>query len=110
ANHMVPQQVKLRVASRYRAGQAIGKFGTVNQDRTDPMSRVLYASEEKKRNLAADATLSVRREGLIMTNRRRSATARSVPAQTPEQLLELTQQHIRPLIPLITRLNAAAPA
>ena len=32
-----------------------------------------------------------------MTNRRRSATTRSVPAQTPEQLLELTQEHIRPL-------------
>ena len=42
-----------------------------------------------------------------MTNRRRSATARSVPAQTPEQLLELTQEHIRPLIPLIDRLNEA---
>jgi len=42
-----------------------------------------------------------------MTNRRRSATTRSVPAQTPEQLLELTQEHIRPLIPLIDRLNEA---
>ena len=31
-----------------------------------------------------------------MTKRRRSATTRSVPAQTPEQLLELTQKHIRP--------------
>jgi hypothetical protein len=30
-----------------------------------------------------------------------------VPAQTPEQLLELTQEHIRPLIPLIDRLNEA---
>ena len=40
-----------------------------------------------------------------MTNRRRSATTRSVPAQTPEQLLELTQEHIRPLIGLIDRLN-----
>src|SRR5215510_15213348 len=49
----------------------------------------------------------VRREGLSMTNRRRSATTRSVPAQTPEQLLELTQEHIRPLIPLIDRLNEA---
>ena len=28
-----------------------------------------------------------------MTNRRRSATTRSVPAQTSEQLLELTQEH-----------------
>ena len=35
-----------------------------------------------------------------MTNRRRSATTRSVSAQTPEQLLELTQEHIRPLIAL----------
>jgi hypothetical protein len=46
-------------------------------------------------------------EGVIMTNRRRSATARLVPAQTPEQLLELTQDHIRPLIALIDRLNEA---
>ena len=42
-----------------------------------------------------------------MTNRRRSATARSVPAQTPEQLLQLTQEHIRPLIGMIDRLNQA---
>jgi hypothetical protein len=42
-----------------------------------------------------------------MTHRRRSATARSVPAQTPEQLLELTQEHIRPLIAMIDRLNEA---
>ena len=42
-----------------------------------------------------------------MTNRRRSATTRSVPTQTPELLLELTQKHIRPLIPLIDRLNEA---
>ena len=42
-----------------------------------------------------------------MTNRRRSATTRSVPAQTPEQLLELTQGHIRPLIGLIDRLSEA---
>ena len=28
-----------------------------------------------------------------MTNRRRSATTRSVPAQTPDQLLELTQEY-----------------
>ena len=42
-----------------------------------------------------------------MSNRRRSATARSVPAQTPEQLLELTQEHIRPLIAMIDRLNEA---
>ena len=34
-----------------------------------------------------------------MTNRRRSATTRSVPAQTPEQLLELAQE--------IDRLNEA---
>jgi hypothetical protein len=42
-----------------------------------------------------------------MTNRRRSATTRSVPAQTSEQLLELTQEHIRPLIGLIDRLSEA---
>ena len=51
--------------------------------------------------------VSASREGLIMTNRRRSATARSVPAQTPEQLLEQTQEHIRPLIGMIDRLNEA---
>ena len=42
-----------------------------------------------------------------MTKRRRSATTRSVPPQTPEQLLELTQEHIRPLIGLIDQLNEA---
>ena len=42
-----------------------------------------------------------------MTNRRRSATTRSVPTQTPEQLLELAQEHIRPLIGVIDRLNEA---
>jgi hypothetical protein len=51
--------------------------------------------------------VSASREGLIMPNRRRSATARSVPAQTAEQLLELTQEHIRPLIAMIDRLNEA---
>ena len=42
-----------------------------------------------------------------MANRRRSATTRSVPAQTPDQLLGLAQEHIRPLIGLIDRLNEA---
>jgi hypothetical protein len=42
-----------------------------------------------------------------MTNRSRSATTRSVRAQTPEQLLELAQEHIRPLIGVIDRLNEA---
>jgi hypothetical protein len=42
-----------------------------------------------------------------MTKRRRSATTRSVPTQTPEQLLELAQEHIRPLIGVIDRLNEA---
>ena len=42
-----------------------------------------------------------------MSNRRRSATTRSVPAQTPEQLLEVAQEHIRPLIGVIDRLNEA---
>ena len=42
-----------------------------------------------------------------MTNRRRSATTRSAPAETPDRLLELTQEHIRPLIGLIDRLNDA---
>ena len=42
-----------------------------------------------------------------MTKHRRSATTRSVPAETPDRLLELTQEHIRPLIGLIDRLNEA---
>ena len=40
-----------------------------------------------------------------MTNRRGSTTARWVPAKAPEQLFDLTQEHIRPLIGLIDRLN-----
>jgi hypothetical protein len=40
-----------------------------------------------------------------MTNRRGSTIARLVPAMAPEQLFELTQEHIRPLIGLIDRLN-----
>ena len=40
-----------------------------------------------------------------MTNRRGSTIARLVPARTPEQLFELTQEHIRPLIGLIDLLN-----
>ena len=44
-----------------------------------------------------------------MTNRRRSATTRtrSVRDQSPEQLLELAQEYIRPLIGVIDRLNEA---
>jgi hypothetical protein len=42
-----------------------------------------------------------------MTNRRRSATTRSVPAQSPEKLLEVAQEHIRPLIGVIDQLNEA---
>jgi hypothetical protein len=45
--------------------------------------------------------VSGRREGMIMTSRRRSTSTRSVPAQTPEQLLELA------LIGVIDRLNEA---
>jgi len=41
-----------------------------------------------------------------VTNRRGSATTRSVSAQTPDQL-EQAQEHIRPLIGLIDRLNEA---
>jgi hypothetical protein len=51
--------------------------------------------------------VSASMEGVIMTNRRGSATARLVPAMTPEQLFELTQEHIRPLIAVIDRLNEA---
>ncbi len=39
-----------------------------------------------------------------MTERRGSTTARPVSG-TPEQLLDLSQEHIRPLIGLIDRLN-----
>src|SRR5262249_17927725 len=55
---------------------------------------------QKKRNLAAGATLfSLSTQGgLIMSNRRRSATVRSVPDPTPEQLLEMAQENIRPVI------------
>jgi hypothetical protein len=42
-----------------------------------------------------------------MTIRRRSATTRSVPSQTPQQLLGLAQEYIRPLIGVIDRLNEA---
>jgi hypothetical protein len=42
-----------------------------------------------------------------MTNRRRSVTTRLVPAHTPEQLLELAQEYIRPLIGVIDQLNEA---
>ena len=42
-----------------------------------------------------------------MNNRRRSATTRSVPAQSPDQLLEVAQEHIRPLIGVINQLNEA---
>ena len=40
-----------------------------------------------------------------MTDRRGSAAARSVPARASEQLFDLSQEHIRPLIGLIDRLN-----
>ena len=42
-----------------------------------------------------------------MTDCRGSATARSVPAGASEQLFDLTQEHIRPLIGLIDRLSEA---
>jgi hypothetical protein len=42
--------------------------------------------------------------GLIMTNHRGSTIARPV-SEAPEQLFDLTQEHIRPLIGLIDRLN-----
>src|SRR5262249_12170060 len=51
---------------------------------------------KKKRNLAIDATLAAM-EGLIMT-KRRGSTTRLVPPKTPEQLLALSQELIRPLI------------
>src|SRR5262249_14103838 len=67
--------------------------------------RVLVPSAE---TLRLTQPLSVSTQGgLIMTNRRRSATTRSVPAQTPQQLLGLAQEHIRPLIGVIDRLNEA---
>jgi hypothetical protein len=32
-NRIVPQQIQLRVAIRYRVGRALGKFGTVRRNR-----------------------------------------------------------------------------
>src|SRR5262249_45714191 len=58
------------------------------------------------RNRRLSTSLPPRSKAKRVTGcRRRSATARLVPAQTREQLLELTQKHIRPLIALIDRLN-----
>jgi hypothetical protein len=34
-NHIVPQQINVRVAIRYRTAQAIEKFGTVKRNRAD---------------------------------------------------------------------------
>ena len=42
-----------------------------------------------------------------MIDRRGSAAARLVPPQTPERPFELTQEHIRPLLAMIDRLNEA---
>jgi hypothetical protein len=42
-----------------------------------------------------------------MTKPSPSATTRSVPAQSPEKLLEVAQDHIRPLIGVIDQLNEA---
>ena len=36
-NHIVPQQINVRVAIRYRTTQAIEKFGTVKRNRADQM-------------------------------------------------------------------------
>jgi hypothetical protein len=36
-NHIVPQQINVRVAIRYRTAQAIEKFGTVKRNRADQM-------------------------------------------------------------------------
>ena len=36
-NHIVPQQINVRVAIRYRIAQAIEKFGTVKRNRADQM-------------------------------------------------------------------------
>jgi|SRR5215469_12753482 len=61
---------------------------------------------DRKGNPAPDATLSsFGREGLIMTNRRGSTTARLAQAKTGERLFERTQEHIRPLIGMIDELN-----
>jgi hypothetical protein len=59
-----------------------------------------------ERNPAPDATLSsFSREGLIMTNRRGSTSARLVQAKTGEQVFDRTQEHIRSLIGMIDELN-----
>jgi hypothetical protein len=54
-DYIVPQQINVRVAIPYRAGRAIGKFGTVKRNRADLMSCVLPRNMCPRRNLAADA-------------------------------------------------------
>jgi hypothetical protein len=36
-NHIVPQQINVRLAIRYRTARAIEKFGTVKRNRADQM-------------------------------------------------------------------------
>src|SRR5215472_16185029 len=73
------------------------------------MSCVLPRKVCRRRNLAADATLSCpSKQGGPDHDQPSSFCHCSFgPAQTPEQLLELTQEHIRPLIAMIDRLNEA---
>ena len=56
-DYIVPQQIHARVAIPYRAGRAIGKFGTVKRNRGLNVVRFLLRKmRARKRNLAADAT------------------------------------------------------
>ena len=58
-DYIVPQQINARVAIPYSAGRGIGKFGTVKRNRGPNVVRFLLRKmRARKRNLAADATLS----------------------------------------------------
>src|SRR5262249_10810389 len=77
--------------------------------KTKPARIVRSVCATKKRNLAAGATVSsFSTSGGLIHDHPSPFCHYSVGAcPDPEQLLELTQEHIRPLIPLIDRLNEA---
>jgi len=74
------------------------------------MSCVMSRKMCPRRNLAADATLpNLSKQGGPDHDQPSpfSHCSFGVPAQTPEQLLALSQEYIRPLIRMIDRLNEA---
>ena len=93
---------------KWAAEELFSRSETVQSRADTPQPAGGLAAPEEKEPCGRRNVFSLSTQGgLIMTNRRRSATIRSVPAQTPEQLLELAQEHIRPLIGVIDRLNEA---